>query len=140
MDRNFGVVCLGCRGIFCTTCRSSTHVSHLKNCIEKCSHRELTPQLKKFVDFEVCETKTPCIKKSPLSGKLISFHLPPHAKECMRNDHTQQFNMHDGIARLIPAAVPICPCCGVTLQKTPLGIHRPPEDTAGYTQTSRGHH
>ena len=31
----------------------------------------------------------------------------------MRKDHTQRFNIHDGIAQLIPAAVPICPCCGV---------------------------
>ena len=109
VDSSFGVVCLGNRGMFCTTCRHSfscRHVSYLKG------YEDLTPELKQFIDFEC---KTPHIKESPtvLSGKRISFDLTPSARECFKKDYSQRFNIQNGISHLIPAATPSCPHCGI---------------------------
>ena len=116
VDGSFGVVCLGCQGMFCTNCRHSTscrHISCLKNYIESCSQDQITPELQKFIDFEV-PSKAPCVKKSPtaLSGNLISFNPLPSARECFRKDYTKRFNMLNGVAHLIPAATPACLHCG----------------------------
>lgn len=121
VDGKYGVVCLGSQGMFCTSCRHSTsctHISFLKNYIESCSQDQVDPgpELQKFIDFEVpsYKQKAPSIKKSPtaLSGKLISFSPSPFSRECFKKDHTERFNMANGIAYLIPAATPACLQCG----------------------------
>lgn len=113
VDGNFGVVCSGHQGIFCTKCRHSNsckHISSLKRCIESCSEEGLIPEL---IDFEVSNSKPRHVNKSlkALSINSIKFELTPSERECFMKDHSNRFNIYDNTAHLIPPATTPCTSC-----------------------------
>ena len=111
------MVCLGNQGLRCSTCnkQSCKHVSNLHEVI-KDLNGELSPRLKEFANYQGKKASSYYIPIKMVSNSTIPFVLPPHLKNCLKEDYSQRFNLCSGIANLIPRIPPSPSLCSLCAQ------------------------
>lgn len=105
--------------MLCTTCKKSQclHVTHLKEVIEDTSDggKDMLPGIEPFADLQ-SEQKAakPQNLIRTISTNKISFDLPINLRSVLLMDHSQRFNIVDGVAQLVPllpvGALPCLQC------------------------------
>lgn len=79
VNNDFGVVCLGHKSTFCSTCKHHSfkckHIQQLLDAIENIPIEELPPQLKVFTNCEIPSIQQTHKYAKLVSEKKISFSL-----------------------------------------------------------------
>lgn len=118
VNGDFGVLCLGHKATFCSTCKHSSnckHIHRLNSVIENTPIDELPSQFKVLFNF-----KTPAVQPAndfphAVSIKKIPFSYSRHMKQTLMADYSKRFNIEHGTAHLHPTlpSSSVCSGCGI---------------------------
>ena len=99
VNGNFGVVCSGHQGMFCTNCRHSTSCTHVVCLNRQIEKEELIPELKDFVDLQALDHKPQHEKPlQAISKHSITFELTSSERDCFMKDYSKRFDIQNNIA------------------------------------------
>lgn len=119
MTNDFGVLCLGHKNAFCSTCKHHSsnckHIRKLQEAIERSPLEDLPPQLRVFATCEIANVKHSHNYTKVISERKIPFDLSGCLKQCLQTDYSKRFNIQHGIAHLHPPLPPssVCSECGI---------------------------
>lgn len=123
VNGNFGVVCSGHQGMFCTNCRHSTSCNHVVCLNRQIEKEELIPELKDFVDLKALDHKPQHEKPLQAISKPIKFELTSSERNCFMKDYSKRFNIQNNIAHLIPPDTTPCTSCAAQDQWSMPYVH-----------------